>query len=324
MTRLKLKIIQNFIRHMDLAEKNHGTSGAFSLLMVLSRYQDPNGYVPGVYYKEVCEEMHCSVQTYYHSRYILEQMGLIRCQKSHSLDCDITIIGNDFPYSDNRNPKKKKNDSYINTNQCVFHSDDFRKLKVQEMCLLCLFMAYTDSAGRKGAALYYRDLAEFYQEYTTLFGCTEKTLRGYLHTLKKFFPIKSRKHQTKSGKKYMLFVNSIKPAYKELKGKSEETIYTERTVKVVIRREKIQSPDEDAIKDTAVLMRQYKKVLGGLEAGVKAVLSILKERIGRLHQTLEPALVHRLLRDTYPAIKEAYPSYKEFEQYNVDDLTDIF
>ena len=92
MTRLKLKIVQNFIQNLKAENPNHGTANALALLIVLSRYQNQFGTVEGVYYKKICEDMHCSVQTYYHSRYILEQMGLIRCQKNHYLDCDITII----------------------------------------------------------------------------------------------------------------------------------------------------------------------------------------------------------------------------------------
>ena len=317
MTRLKLKIVQNFIQNLKAENPNHGTANALALLIVLSRYQNQFGTVEGVYYKKICEDMHCSVQTYYHSRYILEQMGLIRCQKNHYLDCDITIIGNDFIYANNRNPMKQKQDSYINTNQHIFYTRVFYSLKVQEMCLLLLFLAYTESAGRKGVALFYRERAEFYKEYMELFGCSAKTLRGYIHTLKTYFPIKTRKHETKDGKKYMLFVNALKPQYKELEKKTEEAVYTENAVQTVIRREGIESTEKEII-DTAVIMRQYKRILGGLESNVKAVIDIIKRKVNKFKPRLEPAFIHKALRETYPIIEKEFPRFSY--DYEADDL----
>lgn len=70
------------------------TNKEIDFLIYISRFQDDNGKVYGIHYKELCETMHMSYQEFYNVKLSLEEKGFIKCEKSHRIDHDITILDN--------------------------------------------------------------------------------------------------------------------------------------------------------------------------------------------------------------------------------------
>lgn len=65
------------------------TNKEIDFLIYISRFQDDNGKVYGIHYKELCETMHMSYQEFYNVKLSLEEKGFIKCEKSHRIDHDI-------------------------------------------------------------------------------------------------------------------------------------------------------------------------------------------------------------------------------------------
>ena len=57
------------------------TSKEIDFLLYISRFQDNNGRVDGVYYKEICQRMHMSNQGFYDVKRSLTEKGLIFIRK---------------------------------------------------------------------------------------------------------------------------------------------------------------------------------------------------------------------------------------------------
>lgn len=214
-------------------------------MMEIARYQvqdasgGTNGVVRGIYYKDIMEKCNMSQKTFYNVLDSLEQKGLIKSTRNNN-DYDIIILDNDFSYEGARK------EGYININNEVFGEEKFKKLKVNEKILLMLFMRNTYL--NKGTYRIGNDT--FYEKYTELLGVTEKVLRGYLNSLKKFFNI------YKSEGNY--FINFLADKFKE-KIEKEVDQLRDHTVRILCRRNKVDASSDQAVKDTMQLIVQYQK-----------------------------------------------------------------
>ena len=116
-------------------------------------------------------------------------------------DYDIIILDNDFSYP------SSYQEGYVNLNRKVFSSPGFKKLRAKEKALLLLLLQRT----HENRSSYQIGTKKFYEKYMALLGVTKHVLRGYLHSLKKFFSI-----GVKDGKYFITFLWRVSVSYTHL------------------------------------------------------------------------------------------------------------
>ena len=280
--------IKNCILDRMIAEKLQSKEVDF--LLYVSRFQDEEGKVCGIYYKDVCAQMRMSHQEFYNVKLSLEKKGFIRCEKSNWTDHDITILGN--------REEDCLKEGYINTNHNIFYTKEFYRLKAGAK-LLAMHLMKVSYAGK---GYFQIGKAKFYDEtkgYTKRFGVTKRVLRGYLMNLKGlFFSI-----GLKNG---IYYIEPLKRIYRKMHEKSEQQRHEEHHVKSICRRAKIKQADEDAQRDIGTLFHQYKErvknisgsMMGLVEQAVMRCLEVInKENRTQSRRELKASLVHKLLRE---------------------------
>ena len=274
MQKLKNSIIAKMI-------KARLTNKEIDFLIYVSRFQNDDGVVSGVYYKEVCENMHMSVQGFYDVKNTLIRKGFIRSEKNSPTDHDITILDNAF---------LTENDikaGYVNTNHNIFFHEKYARLKAGAK-LLAMELMKLSYAGTGECRI---GTEKFYKKYTQLFGVSKRVMRIYLMQLKIFFSI-----GIKEGIYYIRPKNIV---YRQLGQASENDNYAAHNVDVICRRNRIQEAGKKEKKDICTLLKQYRKqaqevrqdIVEMLMRAVEGSLELAGVRI------LKPKLVHKLLRE---------------------------
>lgn len=274
MQKLKNSIIAKMI-------KARLTNKEIDFLIYVSRFQNDDGVVSGVYYKEVCENMHMSFQGFYDVKNTLIRKGFIRSEKNSPTDHDITILDNAF---------LTENDikaGYVNTNHNIFFHEKFARLKAGAK-LLAMELMKLSYAGTGECRI---GTEKFYKKYTQLFGVSKRVMRIYLMQLKIFFSI-----GIKEGIYYIRPKNIV---YRQLGQASENDNYAAHNVDVICRRNRIQEAGKKEKKDICTLLKQYRKqaqevrqdIVEMLMRAVEGSLELAGVRI------LKPKLVHKLLRE---------------------------
>lgn len=266
------------------------TSNEIDFLIYVSRFQNDDGRVSGIHYKEVCEAMNMSYQGFYDVKNSLEEKGFISSEKSNRIDHDITILNNGFRSEDD------VKEGYINTNHNMFYREDFFALKAGAK-LLAMHMMKVTFAGKGSFDI---GVDTFYDEKTGFpkrFGVSKRVMRNYLMQLKAFFSIGIK------DKKY--FITPKRIVYRTARQASEVDNYRNHNVEVICRRNRIKDAGAKEKHDINELMRMYKKEalaahMDVMELVRKAVerslevLNINEERI--VNRVLKPKLVHKIMR----------------------------
>lgn len=298
--------LKNCILDRMISEKLH--SKEIDFLLYVSRFQDKNGKVCGIHYRDVSEQMHMSFQEFYNVKESLKKKGFIRCEKSNWTDHDITIIGN--------REEECLREGYINTNHNIFYTKEFYQLKAGAK-LLAMHLMKVSYAGKGyfkiGRAKFY-DKAE---GYTRKFGVTARVLRGYLMSLKGLFFSVS----VKGGNYY---IEPLKCIYRKLHEKSEQKRYEEHHVESIIRRAKIKEADADAKRDVGTLFHQYRERIEGTGCSVmvlieKAVIRSLeminKGKRKQERRELKASLIHKLLKEEIEQREAKAPGLSSLYRY---------
>lgn len=168
------------------------TSAEVDFVVWLSRFKDVTGLVRGVYYKDICSDLHISSpQTFYNIKNSLEEKGILEISKNENChgDWDIRIRGNDFSQEDVRQGGKIQN--YLNMGLSVFYRQEFYQMKANEKLMTLLYL----KIAHVGSPNYHIGTQQFFKKYTSLFGVTERTLRNYLTGIKKFFAVGIRNRE---------------------------------------------------------------------------------------------------------------------------------
>lgn len=265
------------------------TSKEIDFMLYISRFQNDDGHVEGVHYKEVCENADMSYQGFYDVKQSLIKKGFITSDKSNRIDHDITILNNSF------NGEDDFKTGYINTNHHIFYTKEFRYLKAGAKLLAMIIMKLSYS----GVGECRIGTVKFYEKYTKMFGVTKRVMRTYLMQLKGFFSI-----GIKEGIYYMRPKNII---YKQPGQKTENENYTEHEVDVVCRRNRIKVLSSKDKKDVCELAtRQYKSeakvynldIIGLLKEAIELSIERLNENNPKHSiRVLKPKLVHKILRN---------------------------
>ena len=261
---------------------NRLTNKEIDFLMEIAQYQDDVGFIKGIYYRDICKNTDMCKQTFYSVLRSLKRKGFITYKRNElDSDYDIKILDNDFSY-----PESYR-EGYINVSRKIFHTHKFHQLKAQEKLLLLHFMKITHSSSGS----YQIGTGKFYETYTKLLGVTKRVLRGYLHTLKKFFAL-----VFKNGK---YFISYLRTVFNDRMEVSETDKYMGYLVGVSCRRAKIKEAAPSAVKDIITLMKQYRKEAEEREEG-KSIFKIVDECIRLSVQSrtkeLNSKYIHKLVR----------------------------
>ena len=265
-------------RILDRMIAAHLTNKEIDFLLYVSRFQDNNGHVSGIYYKELCAEMGMSFQSFYDVMESLEEKHFIKKEKCHSSDYDITILDNVYT------GENYHHDGYINTNHSIFFSKDYLGMKAGAKLLAIKLMALTHA----GKGEFRIGVKLFYKKYAGLFEVTKRVLGIYLMQVKRFFHV-----YIKNGTYHICPSKCI---YRNPGSMSERQRYAEHNTETICRRHKIQDAAEKDKRDVCDLFRQYnnavslEKLTDAMDRAVLCSLEKLAER------RLMPRLVHKLLR----------------------------
>lgn len=278
MQKLKNSILARMI-------ENRLTGSEIDLLHYVSFYQNEDGRTCGVHYKEVCDAMDMSSQTFYDAKRALEEKGFIRCEKTDRTDHDITI-------QDNRNADCCR-EGYINTNHSIFFSKEFRRLKAGSKLLAMELMKITYA----GKGYVEKGVKAFYDKYTALFGVSRRVMRSYLTGLRGFFSISIK------DRKY--FISPKKSLYKKPGTQSEAERFRKHGADAIVRRNRIQRAGGEG-RELETLFRQYGAAASDagwdifklVDGAVKKSLGLVKGAgKAQKKRSLNPVKVHKLIKE---------------------------
>lgn len=280
--------------------KERLTSKEIDFIIYISRFQDNQGKIAGIHYKDVCKKMNMSYQGFYDVKQSLVKKNIISSEKNNRIDHDITILNNAFlSEEDIRN-------GYINTNHNIFFNEEFYKLKAGSKLLAMEIMKLSYS----GTGECKIGTEKFYEKYTKIFCVTKRVMRTYLMELKQFFSI-----GIKNGLYYMRPKSEV---YHKPYQPTENDNYTTHNVDVICRRNKIKDSTEKERKDICSLVRQYKKKAQEVNKNIIELLKMAVEKSLELINTnkpkitkrqLKPKLVHKILKEEISRLQKATHKY---------------
>ena len=160
-----------------------------------------------------------------------------------------------------------RNEGYVDLASPVFRSDEFKALKAKEKYLALEFRKRSFETG-KG---YKHGVRAFYEAWDKSLGVTDRTIRGYIHSLSKvcgFFSI-----GIKDG--FYRITSRIcfkKPAKGQEGHRYDQDMYNEQSVRMELNRDNIKY-DKTGFDDTVFLMYQYASAFAKKHANVKTYLS---------------------------------------------------
>lgn len=259
------------------------TRRELDVFFYLVRYQDANGYVPGVHGRTVCDQTGICKQTFYNVLKSLMEKGLIVYEQSFKGDYDVQVL-------ENREYQREERASYVNLNRKIFQDPAFLKMKAKEKLLL-LELYYSVSCNRGKRVI---GLQKFYEKYTQLLQVTEKMLRGYLHTLRKYFHVflKAGKYFISCVKKWFADQNNIRTQ------RAASDQLQEYQTEVLLRRSGVKRKNPEEVKELIKVRRQYAKRIRQLGYEVDQVFrecirkSIRKDK----WKALNSRYVHKLVK----------------------------
>ena len=173
--------------NFDIIKKLRNTSKQFvDFILCLSELQDVRGYCSGIYYKDIAGRADICHQSFYNYMALAEKLGIIKIYWDAMSTRDRYWR---FSFVDNiyyLNKKKHKNKRYINTHMDIFHTKEFKTLKLNEKLLIINILSLGEIRDPKhkhtkklaiGTLMNYADTTNF------------DMFSSYLETLTRFFSI---------------------------------------------------------------------------------------------------------------------------------------
>lgn len=158
--------------YIDKMIEKETTSKEIDFILYIAQYQDMSGKVESVYYKDVCNVIKISHTKFYDILEDLTEKGLITYKKINRADVSVQFVDNDF----RSNSFKKGSKGYLKVASIKFSDETFCKMKAGSK-LLFLYM----QRFKQGKHMLVHN---FYEEFSKLFHCVEKSLQKYLRELK--------------------------------------------------------------------------------------------------------------------------------------------
>lgn len=232
------------------------SNAAMRLLLLCVKRQDEFGYAKGIHYSDFIKEYGMSKQSFYNGLAELEIKGLIKYKRIN----DGAYYNIFVKYNDFSNKQADFKNGYIKLKKSVFHKKSFKKLKSHEMYLVFYFMKRTHENSSSFKIL----PKNLYKMLTALLGVTERIIRSYLHTLKKFFSI-----GIAHGKYYITYKSSsLNPEQPEA-----ERFYTDKAfIMYLVRKHKIRNVSAEEIDVVANFPYQWKQIAKEKGKNIKTVI----------------------------------------------------
>ena len=168
-----MKIRLKILKHIT----NQCTSKEISFIFYIAQFQNENGQVKGIFYKDVCEVLHISVPKFYQIIHSLEQKHIINTNYNNNAYglWEFTIVGNFMT-------KAAFKKGYLNVNYSIFHSDDFinASKSIKIIIIKLIIMAQN---RRKNVILTYNKILEWTQK-------SKQSLKYFISKLSEIFRLK--------------------------------------------------------------------------------------------------------------------------------------
>lgn len=216
--------------YIDSMIKQKTTSKEIDFLLYIASFQDEYGMVNSVYYKDVCDSIGCSVQTFYDVLESLRNKGLISYTKLNAADISVTFLDNDFSARD-------YSCGYLKVASKNFQDKKFRDLKAGSKLLYLYMQRFV-----KGRHML---VAEFYSRFCELFGVVAKSIQRYLLELKNAALLYVSCRRNKSYHYEMNLRNSKALDRKESDIMAESTAFNENICSLIQCNFKKYLPEDD-------------------------------------------------------------------------------
>lgn len=263
------------------------TSTEMDLFLYIAKYQRLNGFVAGVHNQNVCKATGMCKQSFYTAMRGLERKEIVKISRTSDIDYDFLILGNDFTGDD---AFKAGCEGYIDLSRSIFHKKQFKQLKAKEKWLLLYFLHCTHD----NSSSYRIGTSNFYKKFCTLLGVTKRMVRSYLHSLRAFFSVGIVK-----GIYYITYKRSV---FNQKQGEQEKQEH-EFFASALLRRNKIRKYNQEALAETAKLIKQYRGIAHDSGYNIfdvleKAVRESIPDESKPKDRKLSYKYVHKLVRKT--------------------------
>ncbi len=273
-------------RFIDRMIENRITSREIDFLLYIAPMQDESGTVYSVYYKDVCNKIGISIQTFYNILQSLEEKALIRIEKdNNAVDLRITLLGNDF--SD-----KDYSCGYFKVSEYEFQDKRFLDLKAGSKLIYLYMKRFT--SGRHGF------ITTMYDELCKLLNASKKAIQAWIHELKERYLLFVSLKRNKAYNYEMCIKNSTVLKKKRIEA---ETVITASNYKNYIFRnfkKNLPSDAENDVIDDIVGMTNSNRARKQ-QGFFKLIITAIKDSIdlqrnqGNKKPILNAALVNREL-----------------------------
>lgn len=256
-------------------------------ILHISHYQDDSGCVSGIYYRDICNVLQISYQTFYDVLHSLQVKEIISVTKAYYGDWDVTILDNSF---------QDGITGYVSTGDDLFLDPEFQKCGPQEKLLALEFLKIAKNPSNGGK--YKIGKEKLYEKYCKLFLVTKRVFLRYLHRLRKFFSmiVTEGIYYIRPGKNYR----------GKNKGRTDTELLREHVKRFVLRRNRATYTEEEG-KDVARLLTQYAGTVPDARLLIRlfseAVLESIRIRNAGIrnrykwNRRLNPKFVHKILQE---------------------------
>lgn len=256
-------------------------------ILHISHYQDDSGCVSGIYYRDICNALQISYQTFYDVLHSLQVKEIISVTKAYYGDWDVTILDNSF---------QDGITGYVSTGDDLFLDPEFQKCGPQEKLLALEFLKIAKNPSNGGK--YKIGKEKLYEKYCKLFSVTKRVFLRYLHRLRKFFSmiVTEGIYYIRPGKNYR----------GKNKGRTDTELLREHVKRFVLRRNRATYTEEEG-KDVARLLTQYAGTVPDVRLLIRLISEAVLESIRirnagisnryKWNRRLNPKFVHKILQE---------------------------
>lgn len=283
MQKISIEVLEKAMR-ADLS------SAEVDMLLYIARYQDQSGTAYGIYYKDVCNNINISVQTFYDCRRNLEEKGIILAEKNNYYDWDITILDNSFAGKENYGR------GYVSVASDMVKSKEFRSFRANAKLMALYLLREWQINVKRSKKAAYQILKENFLEKFKILGVSKRMIREYLSELEPFLSV-----YLENGRKYYL---TFKREKVQNHGPSENDEKRNHDIDTACRRNRIKEWADKQRNDILTVLRQYEPKLQkafGFDLGriVSRSLEMMNagSKASRWRRELNPALIHRLVQE---------------------------
>ena len=276
------------IKYSLIEKLKNLTSTEMDLFLYVAKYQRLNGFVAGVHNQDVCRASGMCKQSFYTAMRGLERKGIVKISRTSDIDYDLLILDNDFTGKEAFKAGRCK--GYIDLSRSIFHKKQFKQLKAKEKWLLLYFLHCTHD----NSSSYRIGTGNFYKKFCAMLGVTKRMVRSYLHSLRAFFSVGIVK-----GIYYITYKRSV---FNQKQGEQEKQEH-EFFASALLRRNKIRKYNQEALAETAKLIKQYRGIAHDSGYNIfdvleKAVRESIPDESKPKDRKLSYKYVHKLVRET--------------------------